>query len=105
MTNVAIVTGGASGMGLAVTERLLELGWNVTITDRNEELGLEVAKKLGDHVMFIKSDVAEYDSQANVFVQTWKKWGRLDFVFANAVGSYYSNILLDQLTLSTLGYW
>lgn len=82
---VALVTGGASGMGLSTVERLVELGWNVCIADMNAEMGKKHAARLGDKAFFVQVDVRDYEQQAAAFVQTWKKWARLDFVFANAV--------------------
>lgn len=69
----------ASGMGLAVTERLVELGWNCAIVDFNQNRGEEVKQRLGSRILFIKSNVAIYEQLSDAFVQTWKKWGRLDF--------------------------
>jgi 3alpha(or 20beta)-hydroxysteroid dehydrogenase len=69
----------ASGMGLAATERLVELGWNVAILDFNEAKGNSVAEKLGAQVVFIKSNVADWEQLSKAFVQTWEKFGRLDF--------------------------
>lgn len=66
-------------MGLAVTERLVSKGWNVTVMDLNEEAGLEVAKRLGDQILFLKADVTSYEEQGEVFQKTWSKWERLDF--------------------------
>lgn len=54
--SVALITGGASGMGLSVTERLVELGWNVMIIDINEEGGQKVAARLGDQTTFVSSE-------------------------------------------------
>lgn len=53
---VAIVTGGASGLGLATVELLRKQGVQVVIADLNEELGKEIAKKLG--CLFFKTNVA-----------------------------------------------
>ncbi len=69
----------ASGMGLAVTERLVELGWNVTLLDFNETKAQEVAKRLGPQIFFIKSNVAVWEQLSKAFVQSWEKYGRLDF--------------------------
>lgn len=69
----------ASGMGLAVTERLVSQGWNVTIMDLNEEAGHEVAERLGHQVLFLKADVTSYEEQGEVFRRTWERWGRLNF--------------------------
>ncbi|KAF2092628.1 hypothetical protein NA57DRAFT_62338 [Rhizodiscina lignyota] len=81
---VALITGGASGIGLAVVVRLLESGWNCTILDFNLQHLEEAKQKLGPQVLFIKCNVANYDEQSRAFVQSWEKWRRLDFVFANA---------------------
>ncbi|OAL37370.1 hypothetical protein AYO20_03219 [Fonsecaea nubica] len=82
--NVALITGGASGMGLAVTEKLLSKGWKVTIFDFNAKTGAELAEKLGSNVLFVQGNAAVYSDQAKAFLKTWEKWQRLDFVFANA---------------------
>ena len=84
---VAWVSGGASGIGLGVVKRLVERGYNVTIVDLNEESGHRVAEQLGEGVMFVKANVADYEEQASTFVETWTRWGRLDVVYANAVSA------------------
>ena len=56
---VAIVTGGASGLGKATTEELLSRGVSVAIFDLNEEQGAAVANELGDKCIFVKVNVAE----------------------------------------------
>lgn len=83
---MALITGGASGIGLFVAKHLVGQGWNVMIVDYNEEGGRKAARDLGeDKALFTRADVADYDQQAKAFVATWKQWSRLDFVFANAV--------------------
>ena len=74
-------------MGLAVVQRLIELGYKVAIVDFNQENGEKVAGQLGEEVTFLKADVADYEQQASTFVETWKRWGRLDVVYANAVST------------------
>lgn len=53
----AIVTGGASGLGLASTRRLVERGVGVVVVDLNEERGNSVAEEFGAKVRFVKADV------------------------------------------------
>ncbi len=62
----AVVTGGASGLGLATVERLLEQGaGNVVIADLAASAGEEIASNLGDNVHFVGGDVTdEADMQA-----------------------------------------
>ncbi|OQV04118.1 hypothetical protein CLAIMM_09057 isoform 1 [Cladophialophora immunda] len=83
-SRVALVTGGASGMGLAVVESLVDRGWGVTIVDKDGSAGEQVAKRLGAQVMFLEANVTSYEEQAQAFTATWRRWNRLDLVFANA---------------------
>ncbi|EXJ66929.1 uncharacterized protein A1O5_10124 [Cladophialophora psammophila CBS 110553] len=82
---VAYITGGASGMGLAVARELAAKGWNLTIVDLNEKSISSVESDFDPkRTMFVQADVTDYESQAKAFAQTWDKWHRLDLVFANA---------------------
>jgi NAD(P)-dependent dehydrogenase (short-subunit alcohol dehydrogenase family) len=59
---VAVVTGGASGLGLATTKALLAEGAQVVIIDLPSSKGAEVAKELGDRVRFAPGDVTDEES-------------------------------------------
>lgn len=81
--NVAIVTGGASGMGLAVSKELAaRKDWDINIIDLHEERGNEAATEIG--ASFHRIDVSSYASLAEAFKKIFAKDQRLDFVFANA---------------------
>ncbi|EKG09707.1 Short-chain dehydrogenase/reductase SDR [Macrophomina phaseolina MS6] len=82
---VAIVTGAASGIGLAVSKHLLLKGYRVVMADVNAKEGERVAFELGDDAMFHRADVSNYAEQAALF-QAAFAWGggRLDFLAANA---------------------
>lgn len=53
----ALVTGGASGLGLAVARSIVEAGGKVVLIDLNDELGNAAAKDLGEDACFIHADV------------------------------------------------
>ncbi|GAA6005429.1 hypothetical protein JCM11491_003639 [Sporobolomyces phaffii] len=86
----AIVTGGASGIGLGITQHLLEQGANVVIADLNAVSGAKVIDELNAHnlsgrVEFCACDVTSWASVCEVFEFAALKFGnRIDFVFANA---------------------
>ncbi len=61
---VAIVTGGASGLGRSTVERFVERGSQVAIFDLNEEAGNTLAKDLGEQAIYCQVDVANDDSVA-----------------------------------------
>ncbi|MGO1450473.1 MAG: 3-hydroxyacyl-CoA dehydrogenase [Brevibacterium aurantiacum] len=68
---VALVTGGASGLGRATTERLLAVGAQVVMVDLNAEVGQQVASELGDGAHFVSADVTnEEQVQAAVDMAT-----------------------------------
>ena len=80
----AIVTGAASGIGLALTRHLLAQNWSVTLADVNEAQGKSLASELGPQALFVKTDVSSWEDQAALFKAAKAKFGRIDFVAANA---------------------
>lgn len=58
---VAVVTGGASGIGEAAARRFVEAGWSVVIGDINETRGMAIAQELGKAAQFLRLDVASED--------------------------------------------
>lgn len=70
MKRPAVVTGGASGVGLAVAERLLDDGWPVAIIDFDAEALAEAEERLGDEdVIFIRADLTDEEELAEAFDQ------------------------------------
>ena len=102
---VALVTGGGSGIGLGVTEHLInQHGYRVAILDRDPTRVKEESARLGSHkCLGIVGDITSYEVQCTAFTQTFE-WGgnRLDLFFANAgVGdsdSLYKDLSLDEKT-------
>lgn len=83
---VAFITGGASGMGLAVAQALSDRSteeWDLHIIDLNTEAGKKATTSL-KNAHFHQTNVTDYASLTSAFEATWSKSGRLDFVFANA---------------------
>lgn len=75
---VAIITGGASGIGLAVAKAIASRGsWTIYILDKNEPKDFPAAS-------FHQVDVTDYEALATAFASAFSKHKRLDFVFANA---------------------
>ena len=95
---VAIVTGGASGMGRATVMRFLADGAKVVVADLNEVNGAEtlaVAKAQGhaDAIAFMRCDVAQEADVAATVAEAEKRFGRLDIAYLNAgVGGAFGPI-------------
>lgn len=81
---VAIVTGGASGIGRSCAEILIKEGAKVAITDINEELGRSVERELGENALFIKADSSSVEDNKKIVEKTVKKFGGLHIAVNNA---------------------
>lgn len=84
---VAIITGGASGIGLAACRRFVEEGAKVVLSDYDAEKGKEEAKKLQDEgydVQFVQVDVANMKSVRELMDCTLNMYGRIDVLVNNA---------------------
>jgi NAD(P)-dependent dehydrogenase (short-subunit alcohol dehydrogenase family) len=79
---VAVITGGAGGIGRASAERLAAEGATVVIVDTNEEAGKALAEDLGG--LFIAADVTSPDDNTRIYEQTHSTYGRIDVAFHNA---------------------
>lgn len=81
---VALISGGARGMGAAEARRFVEAGATVAIGDVNLEEGTLVAKELGDQAIFLELDVTREASWAAAVDATVEQFGRLDVLVNNA---------------------
>ena len=81
---VAVITGGASGMGRATVERFVTEGARVMVADLQEERGRALAAELGDAVRFQCTDVGDEDAVRGLIEATVDAFGRLDCLFNNA---------------------
>ena len=85
-SKVAIITGGASGIGRATAAEFIAEGAEVVIADIDEDRGTAVAEELGCE--FVQTDVSEYDQVEELVESTVQEHGRLDVMVNNAgIGS------------------
>ena len=77
---VALITGGASGLGFSTAETLVESGANVMLLDLNEDNAKKAVESLGDNSSYVIANVTEEDSVQNAIDETLKKYGSLDIV-------------------------
>jgi len=84
---VAYITGGTKGIGFGIAKILLENGISVAFSGRKKEdvqKAEEELKEYSEKVIGIVSDVKNLESEEKAVKQTLEKFGRLDFVIANA---------------------
>jgi len=81
---VAIVTGAASGIGLNITKLLLSKNYTVVMADVQDAQGEAQSQALGPRTSFVHCNVVDWDSNAQLFKETFQKFGRIDFFAANA---------------------
>lgn len=96
---VAYITGGTKGIGLGVAKTLLQNGVSVAFSGRKKEDVLkaeEELKRYSGNVLGIVSDVRSLESEQQAVDAAKEKFGRLDFVIANAGLGVFKPV--DQLT-------
>ena len=81
---VAIVTGGARGIGYAISQTLSMLGATVLIADIDEDAAISAAKKLGETAIDVPCDVTHEASVEALIDRAWSDFGRLDMLVNNA---------------------
>lgn len=96
---IAIITGGASGIGKGMAMSFVKEGAKVAIVDLNEEVGQQTVKELQEYQpdsLFIQANLAEHDKLQSIVAQVIEKFGKLDILVNNAHAS--NRAPLEQLT-------
>ena len=81
---VAVITGGASGIGEATVRRFVAEGAKVVIADMQEDRGSALAAELGEAAAFASCNVIREDQVAGAIDDAVRRWGRLDVMYNNA---------------------
>ena len=90
---VALVTGGASGIGRGCAERLAEEGASVVVTDIQDPLGETLAQQIGKAASYLHHDVTDEDAGVSVIAEVKARHGRLDILVNNAGIGLASSVL------------
>jgi NAD(P)-dependent dehydrogenase (short-subunit alcohol dehydrogenase family) len=113
-----LVTGGATGLGKSMATYFLELGANIVIASRKQEVLDKTKNELinlhGGNVIAISCDVRNYDEVENTLNKIKEEFGRLDILVNNAAGNFISpterlshrafNIILDIVLKGTCNF-
>lgn len=96
---VAVVTGGAGGIGRATIERFVAEGARVVIADVDDQRGEELASTLGRAAVFRRVDVSEADDVQAAVDLAVEHFGGLDVMFNNAgIGSKFDRLIDNDLS-------
>lgn len=99
LEKVALITGGARGIGRMIALNLAERGWAVAICYRKSEAEanatLAAIQQKGVHGLAIQCDVSDPNAAAELVQKIEKKWGRIDALI-NGAGPYHRVNLLDE---------
>lgn len=97
---VALITGGAAGIGAALARLLTAEGARVVIADLNEASGRTLASELGAAARFARCDVTREEDVASLLDITLRSFGRLDMLFNNAGKGH-----IDEITTLDAAAW
>lgn len=78
--SIAVVTGGASGLGEATVRNIVEKGGKALILDTSEEKGKRLQNELGESVLFAQTDVTKEDDVENALKQAIESFGSINTV-------------------------
>lgn len=91
-SKTALVTGGTSGIGLAIATKLAGAGMHVFVTGRRREPLDALAAELGDKSTGIRADISNLDDLDRVFAAIDQRGDGLDILVANAGGGTFATL-------------
>ena len=100
----AIVTGGASGLGLATAKHLIAKGAQTAIWDLNQEAGEKAAAELGQGTTFSLVDISDEESVAAAVTKAVDELGGIDIV-VNCAGVLFPSKILSKKGPADMGPW
>lgn len=96
---VALITGGARGIGRAIALHLAEAGWSIAVcyrtSDRQAQETVAAIEKKGEHGLAIEADVSDPEAALRLVRQVETTWNRIDALI-NCAGPYHRVPLLDE---------
>ncbi|BBB30774.1 3-hydroxyacyl-CoA dehydrogenase [Neptunomonas japonica] len=92
---VAVVSGGASGLGLATSLRLIEQGAKVAVLDLNSESGEALQKEYPQQVAFYRADVTQDETIEGALSDVVTRWGKID-ICVNCAGIVSAGKVLNR---------
>src|SRR5690554_4474267 len=95
---MAVITGGAQGIGFAIAARLVKSGARVSLWDMNAELLKQAQAELGEAATTIAVDIGDYDAVAAAVAETEQALGRID-ILVHSAGIAGKNAPLDEYEL------
>ncbi len=81
---VAVITGGAGGIGKVTAQRFLDEGASVVLVDLFEDALAEAKKELGESVLTVQADVSKEEDVQKYVDKTVEQFGKIDIFFNNA---------------------
>ncbi|MCT4477401.1 SDR family NAD(P)-dependent oxidoreductase [Peribacillus sp. NPDC101481] len=81
---VVWITGGASGIGEAVTRRFIQEGAKVSIIGRSKDTLAKMKEEFGENILTYQGDISKYEDNEQAVQATVEQFGKLDVFVANA---------------------
>jgi NAD(P)-dependent dehydrogenase (short-subunit alcohol dehydrogenase family) len=109
---VVLITGGASGLGLATAQQLAARGARLALVDLNAEQVTEAARTVGSGAIGLVADVTDRAAITAALQQAADTFGRVDVVMANAGVAHWGTVLMTDpdrwerlLEINLFGAW